>query len=67
MAKYVEGEWEEALEIFRETHVKINYFNFQTMIPGLKDGPSLTLMNVILKAEGKSPADWTGVRQLTSK
>jgi len=37
------------------------------MIPGYKDGPSMTLMNVISKADKKAPHDWDGVRRLTAK
>jgi hypothetical protein len=37
------------------------------MIPGHKDGPSNTLLEVIEAEGGKAPSDWPGYRVLTEK
>ena len=56
---YLDGEWAEAYEYFKQTRDMI--------IGGKPDGPSMTLMNVIEKSEMKKPDNWKGYRPLTEK
>eukprot|EP01016_Furgasonia_blochmanni_P056965 TRINITY_DN980_c0_g2_i8.p1 TRINITY_DN980_c0_g2~~TRINITY_DN980_c0_g2_i8.p1 ORF type:complete len:532 (+),score=119.26 TRINITY_DN980_c0_g2_i8:113-1708(+) len=55
---YLKGDWPAAKQVFEQT---------LDMIPGHKDGPSNTLLDVIESHGGRAPSDWEGVRVLTEK
>jgi len=58
MQHYFAGNWPKAKESFETTY---------NMIPGLKDGPSNTLLSVLKEYGYKAPPDWKGYRELTEK
>lgn len=55
---YLKGDWNNAKKIFEKT---------QNFIPNHKDGPSITLLDVIKNNNGKAPDSWNGFRALTEK
>lgn len=69
MSKYIDGDWEEAIEYFYKTRVRgiVTQVLYTSDGVEIKDGPSNTLISVIESNDFKAPSNWRGCRELTQK